>query len=94
MLIMITKAHMYDSSNSTLYYEQAEKQLKALSENNVYDIPIRLVGLASHYSDDVECTITKYDKPRYSRKIENQTVKIASITQGTSVKSRAVITVK
>ena len=45
LLILITKALMFPASNSTLYYEQAVRQLTALTDNHVFDVPIRLVGL-------------------------------------------------
>lgn len=36
---------MFPASNSTLYYEQAVNQLTALIKYQVFDVPIRLIGL-------------------------------------------------
>ena len=44
-LIIITKVHAFPSSNSTLYYEQAKKQIDLLADNNLFTIPLRLIGL-------------------------------------------------
>lgn len=69
LLIIITKAHMFPASNSTLYYEQAIKQINELSANNVFDIPIRVIGLFAEKDKEVHAKLTKYDKDRYSRTI-------------------------
>lgn len=92
LLVIITKAHMFPSSNSTLYFEQASNQLDALSEKNVFDVPIRLVGLASPISDAVPCNWTEYNDPRYSRTVVKQENINIKISAGKQKKSRATIT--
>jgi len=72
-LILISKCKMFPSSNSTLYYEQGKKQLDVLASPNVFDLPIRLVGLNENTGSDVECVFTKYKKARYSREIMKRT---------------------
>ena len=77
VLVIISKAGMFPSSNSTLYYEQAVKQLTALSRNGVFDVPIRLVGLFEA-TGEVTATWTQYTRPRYSREVAHQeTIDIA-----------------
>jgi hypothetical protein len=44
-VIIVVKARMFPSSNSTLYYEQALKQLNGLAEYKLFSVPVRLVGL-------------------------------------------------
>jgi hypothetical protein len=64
---------MFPSSNSTLYYEQARKQLDELSKHNVIKIPIRLIGLFEKMNDTVPALWTQYSSNRYSRTINNRT---------------------
>lgn len=92
LLVIITKGHMFPASNSTLYFEQACNQLDALASNNVFDIPIRLVGLMSPISDEVPCNWSTYDDPRYSRTVELKENINVKITAGKHKKSRAIIT--
>jgi len=92
LLIIITKGHMFPASNSTLYFEQARNQLNALANNNVFDIPIRLVGLVSPISDSVQCNWTTYDDPRYSRTVELKEEISVKISSGKQKKSRTIIT--
>lgn len=77
--VIITKARMFPASNSTLYYEQAFRQLSALAEKSVYDAPIRLVGLFEKYGD-VAVTWTEYHKPRYSRTVVSRSNRTAAIS--------------
>lgn len=74
-LIIITKAGKFPSSNSTLYYEQAKKQLNSFNKYKLFTIPTRLVGLFPKSGAINKVTWTKYTNPRYSRKIEEQTDK-------------------
>lgn len=92
LLIVITKSNMYPSSNSTLYFEQACNQLDALSQSNVFDVPIRLVGLSSPISATVPCKWTIYDDPRYSRTVISQKDTNAKITSGKRKNSKVTIT--
>lgn len=91
VLILITKAHMFDSSNSTLYYEQAHEQLSALTHNNVFDIPIMLIGLSSPHGENIPCVWTEYHKPRYSRTVTAQQNVNANIQPGRGAASRSII---
>ncbi|MDY7002823.1 MAG: restriction endonuclease [Cyanobacteriota bacterium] len=71
LAIIITKASMFPASNSTLYYEQAVKQLTALTEYKVFDVPIRLVGLFESINTTISSVWTEYQGQR-SRTIKNQ----------------------
>jgi len=66
-LIVVTKVHAFPSSNSTLYYEQAKKQLDLLTKNNLFTIPTRLIGLTCDENKQNMITWSKYKEQRYSR---------------------------
>ena len=53
LVIIITKGHMFPASNSTLYHEQGAKQLAALAKYQVFDVPIRLVGLFESLNSEI-----------------------------------------
>ncbi|MCD4783537.1 MAG: restriction endonuclease [Candidatus Eremiobacteraeota bacterium] len=72
VVIIVTKAHMFPSSNSTLYYEQAKHQLNAMAKNALFAVPIRLVGLFEETNKRIPAIWTKYTSKRYSRKISKQ----------------------
>lgn len=65
--IIVAKAHMFDASNSTLYYEQARNQLTALATNSVFDVPVRLIGLFAPRDEEFTACFNEYHNPRYSR---------------------------
>ena len=88
LVVIVTKAHMFPSSNSTLYYEQAENQLSALARNKVFDCPIRLVGLFGRKNAQVRVTFTEYHNPRYSRTVVKRETKQLRIASGRSARSR------
>jgi len=69
MLIIVTKAGQFPAGNSSLYYEQAVKQITGLEENKMFSVPIRLVGLFECVGSTVPCVYGKYSAPRYSRTI-------------------------
>lgn len=71
LVIIVTKAAMFPSSNSTLYYEQAQNQLAAFAQHGVFTIPMRLVGLFENRGS-VETTWTQYTAARYSRTVVAQ----------------------
>jgi hypothetical protein len=71
-VVIITKAHMFPASNSTLYYEQAVNQLTSLAKNHVFDIPMRLVGLFERTNAPARVKVTEYVNPRYSREVVAQ----------------------
>ena len=68
-LIIITKVHAFPSSNSTLYYEQAIKQMRLLYQNNLFSIPIRLIGLTCNENNFNDIVWTEYSASRYSREV-------------------------
>lgn len=72
MALIITKAHMFPSSNSTLYFEQARNQLDELSKHGVFNIPVRLVGLFESYDIPINAIHTTYSETRYSRSVVAQ----------------------
>ena len=92
-LFIITKAHMFPASNSTLYYEQAKHQLEALSKNKVFDAPIRLVGLKENVGRKIRVIWTTYTKPRYSRTVSKRAKLTCDISRGRSEESRCTIKV-
>lgn len=71
LAIIVTKAGMFPSSNSTLYYEQAVKQLDALAHHKVFTVPLRVVGLFEK-TGSVQATWTKYSAARYSRTVDGE----------------------
>lgn len=91
--VIITKAKMFDASNSTLYYEQAVNQLAALANASVFDVPLRLVGLFESPGARVPVVWTTYSAARYSRTVGARCTTTARIQPGARATSRAVITV-
>lgn len=73
LVVIITKAQMFPASNSTLYYEQAVEQLTALIQNNVFDVPIRLIGLFEPQNITISAISTVYQNTRYSRIVQTRT---------------------
>ncbi|MEH2347143.1 MAG: restriction endonuclease [Nostoc sp.] len=72
LVIIITKAQIFPASNSTLYYEQAVQQLKALIQNHVFDVPIRLIGLFEQRDTVTSVISTMYQEKRYSRIVQTR----------------------
>ena len=66
-LVIITKVHAFPSSNSTLYFEQAKKQLDLLSNSKLFSIPIKLIGLTCEENKKNKIIWSKYKEARYSR---------------------------
>ena len=87
MLVMISKGKMFPASNSTLYYEQAQKQLTGLAKYSVVDIPIRLVGLIVEPGEQ-PAMFTEYHAARYSRTVVNREERLCRISVGTRATSR------
>jgi hypothetical protein len=90
LVIIITKAHMFPASNSTLYFEQAQKQLSSLLKYNIFDAPIRLVGLFENQDSQIGIVWTEYTN-RYSRKIAQRSNKQCIINSPTSTRGRCKI---
>jgi len=81
LVIIVTKAGMFPSSNSTLYYEQAFSQLTAMAQHGAFAVPIRLVGLFEDVGD-VQATWTDYTAARYSRTVGARELRPFVITNG------------
>jgi hypothetical protein len=88
LVVIITKARMFPASNSTLYYEQARQQLTALTQNRVFDVPMRLVGLFAPVGTQIPMRFTEYHNPRYSRIVIQRTDKQGIITLASAERGR------
>lgn len=93
-IFIITKAHMFPASNSTLYYEQGREQLNALFKHGVFSVPIRLIGLKSTKGTVSDVIWTEYSDPRYSRTIINRKKVTCHVVNGRSDNSRCCIQLK
>lgn len=87
LLIVVTKAHMFPASNSTLYHEQGVGLLKALDDYEIFDTPIRLVGLFEEQNTEVPAIWSEYPAT-YSREAGSQANSKCRITPGANPKSR------
>jgi len=87
LVIIVTKAGMFPSSNSTLYYEQALNQLTALSQHAAFTVPIRLVGLFESVGR-VQATWTDYSAARYSRTVGARSQRPFDIENGRASRCR------
>jgi hypothetical protein len=81
ILLIITKAHLFPAANSTLYYEQAIGQINFLDELEIFDIPVRLIGLFEGYGDRIPIVWSEYTDPRYSRALVKETHMTCNIQQ-------------
>jgi hypothetical protein len=90
VVVIVTKAQMFPASNSSLYYEQAVKQLTALAQNKVFDVPIRLVGLFEPKNQIVSVKWTVYEKPT-SRTIVTQENRQCHIKSVLPARSRYIL---
>lgn len=86
-LIVITKAKLFPSSNSTLYFEQAVSQVCELSKHSVFLVPVRLVGLFESVGSTVPVAFTEYHTPRYSRTVVKRTTRKCAVMSGPSSRS-------
>lgn len=93
VVVIVTKGHMFPASNSTLYYEQAVDQLRELAKHDVFDAPIRVVGLKERVAQDVNARWTEYDATRYSRKVVSQTTCLCRVEHGRMSSSRCKLTI-
>jgi hypothetical protein len=91
LVILVTKALMFPASNSTLYYEQAVNQLTALAQNQVFDVPIRLVGLFAQLNTTIPVVWTEYSSKRYSRNVNNRVNRQCQILPGRTNRSRCIL---
>lgn len=81
-VIIVVKAAMFPASNSTLYYEQALKQLNGLAMYRLFSVPLRLVGLFSPIQRGVQAVFTTYSAARYSRTINKHVGIVCDISSG------------
>lgn len=91
LLIIIVKARMFPASQSTLYFEQAERQIAALVEGDVIEIPLRLVGLFEEVNSTTQAMWNNYENPRYSRSLVKQELRSLRILAGRRSESRCVL---
>jgi hypothetical protein len=82
VVVILVKAAMFPASNSTLYYEQALKQLNGLAKFKLFTVPVRLIGLFSPIKKSVDAVFTTYDAARYSRTVGETTNIKCDITSG------------
>jgi hypothetical protein len=71
-VVIVTKCGMFDSANSSLYYEQAVEQLKFLDSEKMIPVPVRIVGLSVPREEKVKAVLTAYEG-RTSRTVKSQT---------------------
>lgn len=90
-VVIVTKAHMFPASNSTLYYEQAKNQLSALVKHGVFSVPIRLIRLFEIPNTTVPATFTAYHEARYSRTVVKRDVRQCIIKPGVKSTSRCTL---
>lgn len=69
LLVIVTKAHRLPASNSTLYFEQAVRQITDLIRLRIFQVPLRIVGLTENLDEPVAAQLVKFRDPRYSRSI-------------------------
>jgi hypothetical protein len=81
-LLVVTKSGSLPASNSTLYYEQAHKQVSAAVGFNAFTVPIRLVGLTV----DPDCATLEVDwneyPARYGREARETTRRTMNVRWG------------
>jgi hypothetical protein len=90
--VLITKAHLFPASNSTLYFEQAKNQLTALAQNRVFDSPLRIVVLFGQRVGTVPVIWSEYTKSRYSRIVRVRRTRNCTFKIGKKDTSRCVLT--
>jgi hypothetical protein len=84
VVVILVKAAMFPASNSTLYFEQALKQLNGLAKYKLFTVPVRLVGLFSPVQRGIPASFTTYSAARYSRTVNEATPILCDVTAGRS----------
>ena len=79
LMIIISKSKLYPSANSSLYYEQAKNQLQFMAENSIFEIPLRLIGLKTRQTQNVNAVWTSYSANRYSRTVASRKDMVVNI---------------
>jgi hypothetical protein len=87
--ILLTKAHMLPSANSSLYYEQARDLLRAYGPKFI-QAPIRVVGLFEN-PGPVLAHWTDYTEAEHSRTAETQGLLRVDISQPDPVKGSEIV---
>lgn len=67
------------------------RQVGALAENSVFDVPIRIVGLFESKNSIVNGVWTEYENPRYSRTVVARKKREVQILSGRSPESRCAL---
>ena len=80
--VVVMKAYMLPASNSTLYYEQAANQISSIAPYNVFDVPLRLVGLFEGKNVVTDVIWTHYAASRYSRTVASRVTRRCRVTAG------------
>ena len=82
-VVIVTKAHMFPSSNSTLYYEQAVNQMSEFAKHGVFDVPVRIVGLFEEVDVDVNAVWVTFPA-RYGRENDSSEEVTCRLSRPTS----------
>jgi len=91
LILIITKCHMFEASNSTLYYEQAVSQVESLARHDMFNAPVRLIGLFEDKNIEIPVMKSIYSSKRYSRTVETQNIIKCKILSKKNLNSRCEI---
>ena len=80
-LTIVTKSSFFPSSNSALNYEQAKSHLDSWYINNLFTIPVRLLGLTVDKSSFEDGVWTVYGSRRYARDFVSRKIEKFSINE-------------
>ncbi len=80
--IVVTKVHALPAANSTLYYEQALKQMQFVVEAGAVAIPTRLVGLAVEAGRPFGAEVSTYRGKGRSREVAERFTVPCELRQG------------
>lgn len=86
--VVITKARLFPASNSTLYYEQALRQMNFLMGIRAVQMPVRLIGLTADQNAPMDAVFTRYHAPRYSRTVVDRIIIRCVLRPGRDLNSR------
>lgn len=70
--IIITKCKLFESANSTLYYEQAIKQMDLFQQYSPINLPLRIIGLTADRGVDQNASLVTFESERYSRSVSKK----------------------
>jgi hypothetical protein len=86
--IVVTKVRAWPAANSTLYYEQAIRQMRFVVEANAVMIPTRVVGLTAEIGPAFNARVSAYGAGERSRQVGRRTTVKCVLRQGTGGGSR------